>query len=431
MRRRTSRRPPLPLLLATLLIGFCPAPARASAPNGGKGLALDTQRQLAFYAVGSGAVGVLDIADPANITLLSGAIQEQGVVQDLFYDPLTQRLYIAADEGDLAIWSIQDPTHPRRISVTPLFYYNVEVPARSVEVVGNHAYVSTDFGYLHWVDVSNPASPVDEGLNGAGENPSRQVAISDNGDVYLAGPKATRFSIQSDGSLTVSGQNYAANSYRIFAEAGLVYISSGTGSLDILDGSQTTLPFLSTTPLPNISDLYAAGNVAYVANGIAGLRIYDVSDPTAPQEIALEASDAATAVIVKNNYAYLSAGERFRIVDISNPAAPFVVGSFDAGGQINIPPIANAGLSQAVLSQEQVILNGRYSYDPDGTIAKYEWKQLTGPTVHLIRSNTSSPHFKAPRVPDYPVVQLIFELTVTDDDGATSVSQTQVNVLPN
>lgn len=416
------------LLVSLLWVGA--QPAQASHLGGARGIALDNARQLAFYAIGGGGVAIVDVSNPANITLVSGAIQAQGSIEDLFYDAATQRLYVAADEGDLAIWDIQNPAAPQQLSVTPIYYFGVETPARSVEVSGNYAYVSTDFGYLHWLDVSNPASPVDQGFSGVGGNPSRKVHIGDDGLVYLAGPKITRFAINANGSLSSAGQNYAGNSYQVFAGGGYVYISSGVGSFDILDGSISSMPFLSTYTLPNIADIFVAGNYAYIANGGAGLNVLDVTDRTNPQPAAMEASDGATGVLVEGNYAYVSVSSRLRIVDVTTPTAPTVVGTYDANGAVNAPPVANAGLSQAVPSQAKVTLDGTGSYDPDGTIISYAWRQISGDkTVKLRGADTATPRFRAPKA-RRSVVQLIFELTVTDNNGATSSSQTQVNVLP-
>jgi len=351
-------------------------------------------------------------------------------VEDLFYDAATQRLYVAADEGDLAIWDVQNPAAPQQLSVTPIFYFGVETPARSVEVSGNYAYVSTDYGYLHWLDVSNPASPVDQGFNGQGGNPSRRVQIADDGYVYLAGPKASRYAINANGSLSLAGQSYAAVSYQIFAAGGYVYVSSGVGSFDILDGSVSSMPFLSTYSLPNIADIFVVGNYAYIANGGAGLRVLDVTDRTNPQPAALEASDGATGVVVSGSHAYVSVGSRLRIVDVTAPTAPAVLGTYDANGAVNAPPVANAGLSQAVPSRAKVTLDGTGSYDPDGSIVSYAWRQISGDkTVELRRADTATPRFRAPKA-RRSVLQLVFELTVTDNNGATSSSQTQVNVLP-
>ncbi len=103
------------LLVSVLvsLLGLGGQPAQASHLGGARGLVLDTSRQLAFYAIGGGGVVILDVSDRANISLVSDAIQEQGTVEDLFYDAATQRLYVAADEGDLAIWDVQNPAAPQ------------------------------------------------------------------------------------------------------------------------------------------------------------------------------------------------------------------------------------------------------------------------------------------------------------------------------
>jgi chitinase len=96
----------------------------------------------------------------------------------------------------------------------------------------------------------------------------------------------------------------------------------------------------------------------------------------------------------------------------------------------NIAPIANAGPSQAVQSRARVTLDGSNSYDLDGTVVSYAWAQISGPTVRLRDANTAMPQFRAPKVNKYPVVTLVFELTVTDDAGATGSDHMTISVLP-
>jgi hypothetical protein len=398
------------------------------------GLAFDDSRDLAFSALAGGVI-IIDVSDPTNPILVTDSIQTQGIVQDLHYDSATQRLYIAADEGDLEIWDIQNPTAPQQISVTPIYYFGVETPATSVDVVGNTAYVSTSWGYLHWLDVSDPANPVDFGFNGQGGNPSREVHVGDDGLVYLASPDTIRYAINANGSLSSAGSNTYANSYQIFADGGYVYISTGTGPFQILDASQGSLPIVSTYTTNNVNDIYVAGNYAYIANGPAGLRVLDVTNRSAPYEIGFDDSDGATDVVVSNSYAYVRSGQTFRVVDVSVPSSPSVTGTFDAsggggGGVGNIAPIANAGPSQAVQSRARVFLDGSNSYDLDGTIESYSWTQISGLTVNLRKANTAEPRFRAPKVTSYPVVVLVFELTVTDNEGATGTNQVMVTVLP-
>jgi K319-like protein len=92
----------------------------------------------------------------------------------------------------------------------------------------------------------------------------------------------------------------------------------------------------------------------------------------------------------------------------------------------NIPPTANAGPDQTVNSGATVNLNGTGSTDPDGTIASYAWVQTLGPAVTLTGANTATPSFTAPTGP----ASLTFELTVTDNQGATGTDTVTINVNP-
>lgn len=86
--------------------------------------------------------------------------------------------------------------------------------------------------------------------------------------------------------------------------------------------------------------------------------------------------------------------------------------------------ITLAGFSQKVATQ--VTLTGSGS-DPDGTITSYSWKQISGPaSPTIVTPNTASTIVK-----DYSVAGIyIYELTVTDNQGATATAQTKVTVLP-
>jgi len=95
--------------------------------------------------------------------------------------------------------------------------------------------------------------------------------------------------------------------------------------------------------------------------------------------------------------------------------------------QPNQLPIANAGSNSTItIPVSTVTLNGSSSFDPDGTITGYSWTQVSGPsTAGITGGNTATA-----AISKLVVGQYIFELTVTDNNGATDKDQVTVNVNP-
>ena len=89
-------------------------------------------------------------------------------------------------------------------------------------------------------------------------------------------------------------------------------------------------------------------------------------------------------------------------------------------------PIANAGADQTANELSLITLDGSASSDPDGSIAKYEWKQTAGTSVTLSDASVAKPTFTAPDVAADET--LTFELTVTDDKKASANSTVKVSV---
>jgi hypothetical protein len=92
------------------------------------------------------------------------------------------------------------------------------------------------------------------------------------------------------------------------------------------------------------------------------------------------------------------------------------------GGGTNTAPTANAGSDQTVNTGTLVTLNGSGSSDVDGTIASYAWTQTSGTAVTLSGSGatrTFTPGTAGVRT---------FQLTVTDDDGATGNDSVTITV---
>ncbi len=93
----------------------------------------------------------------------------------------------------------------------------------------------------------------------------------------------------------------------------------------------------------------------------------------------------------------------------------------------NIPPHANAGnfMDVQLPVSNPVVLNGSKSFDSDGRIIEYSWKQIAGPTTVTI---TPSEFSKAVLSGVLKEGNYAFELTVRDQHGATSKDRIIVTV---
>lgn len=97
----------------------------------------------------------------------------------------------------------------------------------------------------------------------------------------------------------------------------------------------------------------------------------------------------------------------------------------------NIPPAANAGADISLsLPVNSALLNGNGSADADGSIESYSWAKLSGPSgSSLLNAGTASATAGGLKKGIYQ-----FELTVTDNQGATgkdTVLVTVINPFPN
>ena len=109
-------------------------------------------------------------------------------------------------------------------------------------------------------------------------------------------------------------------------------------------------------------------------------------------------------------------------------AVPFLLfltacgGGGDGGGPnppppTNIAPTAIVAADFSIDEKSNVSLDGSASNDPDGSITSYAWTQISGVSVTLSGENTAVASFTAPDVDSD--AELRFQLTVTDNDGAT------------
>jgi len=95
---------------------------------------------------------------------------------------------------------------------------------------------------------------------------------------------------------------------------------------------------------------------------------------------------------------------------------------------VNLPPIAAAGGDQQVAEQSEVSLTAAASRDEDGTISRYQWRQLAGDAVVLQGADSAIASFQAPALTAPTTLQ--FELEVSDNEGSSSRDEVAITIEP-
>lgn len=96
----------------------------------------------------------------------------------------------------------------------------------------------------------------------------------------------------------------------------------------------------------------------------------------------------------------------------------------------NTYPIADAGKDQTItLPKNSVMLDGSESHDPDGEVVSYSWKKISGPAQGSIKT----PNESITEVYNLNEGSYQFELTITDNEGAShkAIVNVKVNPKPN
>lgn len=107
--------------------------------------------------------------------------------------------------------------------------------------------------------------------------------------------------------------------------------------------------------------------------------------------------------------------------------ATVATGCGGGGGEpANTPPIAEAGPNQTVDESVTVTLDGSGSRDAEGSIT-YSWIQTSGTTVTLSSDSAVRPTFESPLLLADEL--LVFRLTVTDANGASSFDDVSIQVV--
>ena len=181
---------------------------------------------------------------------------------------------------------------------------------------------------------------------------------------------------------------------------------------DSVPASLAAVTVDTTAPVITLENDTVAGNT-----GVVGTAYTD------PGATAMDNVDTSVDVVLGGDTLDINtiAGTYLITYDATDTAgngAVQVERSVTVTEPVNIAPVANAGDDQSATTGTQVTLTGSGSSDSDGTIQSYAWTHTStdggapSPLITLSGATTDTATF----TPD-TAAELVFTLTVTDDDG--------------
>ena len=247
-------------------------------------------------------------------------------------------------------------------------------------------------------------------------------------------PTAT---INERGTLEISGDTLntgVLGTYNITFTATDIAANSATATQVIIVGPTTPSAPRDLSATPGNGEVSLSWNVPDDDGGssIIGYQIASKtgnSDFTTFKDILGSSAETQTytAIGLTNGVTYT-----FKILAINSvgDGAESNEASAVPMAPLNTEPTANAGDNQSTTSGAEVTLDGSASSDSEddiaGTALSYNWAQTSGATVTLSSTNTITATFTAPDVG--AETTLVFTLTVTDSDGASSSAEVTITL---
>ena len=364
---------------------------------------------------------------PANSTTLAGAgTDADGTIATYLWQQLsgpTASTLSATNTAGITLSNLQAGTYIYRLTVTD---NDGATDTDDVTVTVNNA-------------PANQAPNANAGPNRTITLPANTTTLNGSGTdadgtiatylwVQVTGPSASALSATNTAVITVSALQAGVYTYRL-----TVTDNDGATDADLVTVTVNAAPNQAPVAnagankaitLPaNLTSLNGAASTD--ADGTIATYLWQqVSGPTAS---ALSATNTAGI-----NVSNLQAGVyTYRLTVTDNDGATDIdIVTVTVIAAPNQAPVADAGANKAItLPANTTSLNGVASADADGTIASYQWVQVSGPSA----STLSATNTAGINVSNLQAGVYTYRLTVTDNDNATATDEVTVTVnsLPN
>lgn len=351
----------------------------------------------------------------------------------------------------------------------------IEIDGQSVNPLGAQSYTFSSVNQDHTIAVvfSSTAHSITAtaGTNGSispsgtvsvADGSSQTFTISPNAHYHVAGLTVDGSPVTASNSYTFQNvtsdhsiaATFAIDTYTIVASAGT------NGSISPVSAS---VPYggnysFSITPAAG----YRVADVTVDGVSVGAVTTYEFTSVSANHTIAaIFSADTLTVTAIAGSggsispsgtisvsrgddvHVTVTADSGYEIEDLFvdntsvGPQSSYVLENVTSDHTIqasfkatSIAPVADAGPDQTVDEAQLVTLSGlnsSVSSDASGSIATFQWRQIQGTDVILSDAMAAETTFIAPDV-NVEGQALVFELTLTDQNGNTDTDTTIVNV---
>jgi hypothetical protein len=268
---------------------------------------------------------------------------------------------------------------------------SITAPSSSIALVGSGSDSDGSVAQYQWSQVSGPNTA------------TLSAAASDSTSVtgLIVGSYVFRLTVTDDGGLT------ASDTLTVTVDPAPVPPTANAGA------DQTVMFPTATAAL--------AGTGSDSDGTVSRYQWSQVSGPnTATFSAGTSASTSVSGLIV-GSYVF-----KLTVTDNDGLTGSDTVTVTVSQGGGNTAPRANAGADQTIkLPSTSATLSGSGT-DTDGTITKYQWTQVSGPSTATFESPTQA----STTVTGLTAGTYFFRLTVTDNTGSTGTDLVMISVKP-